>query len=929
MIKFRKRVNTKAESEFDPTKVLLLSLYVGLWVLHMMLVHASDHPRYKSLSKGELNPTFVILLTESTKLIISAGIWLSEKQKNQTLRFDLDALICGLGPAVTLFKQYLPVAFLYAIANNLMITNLQNLDPTVYLLLTNSRLIMTAFMMWIFMGKRISQMKQISIIIITVGLCMQETSSSATESNSTGQELNTRTELKALGLLLLQVLCSVLASLYNETLLKHSQIEKNKPSISAANMCLYVESILLNGFAVMIMPQSSLHYTSFKSDIEIVQSSLLRQGIILTLATVGIVTSYIICKIDSLTKNVALATLVLFTTALGRIFFDYDITVRVACSVLFVSVGVHSYTFSNEKPGQHITLEHAMLSLLKTLKQLWFIPIFFIICMTIDNHNLVIPTNVDTLDLPTVLINGNQQFSIENFNNGTWLDENLHRIDNSRYLTAHQWKNEVRHQLSHPLVKTLLDTKGCRVLDIGSGSGAFSRHLLQLHEGVEILGIDHSNEMVELSKASLRSQFPSFTASVASMENSSSMQNAIGSGASNGEFHIAMIMDSLCHLPDTEAVQNAIANALQPLHVGGLLVASEIPQTIYGTSTFCKTVITKNWITNSTTTLGYEILQFGAVSVNGIYSFILKKTHQKKTENLVPTNQTVTRSQSSLDLSEYVSALKQSDQTSLESSGWPLPEGLQASELSIKRFRTAQDIVYFIVRKLNEKNIPVMLKWGTALHEFRSGLDNDFVPDFHDKDIDIGVFERHFPLIKEMAPEIAANFGWSFKFWKAPLGRRPYGRHILILKGPECKSDKTTLQIDIYDFACKLHDNRLWFPWDMIDMRPNQVLPMKGTKRISGRGYSSSTQVMYMPSDPACYLANIYGDDFRTPMGTNFSRAKALDLPVCDTPTLDATEKLEFIRQLMMCGTCEGRSMDHNVVATFANGLPVTSKLCP
>mmetsp|Transcript_126 Transcript_126/g.151 ORF Transcript_126/g.151 Transcript_126/m.151 type:complete len:914 (-) Transcript_126:147-2888(-) len=906
---------TTAKPNFDPTKILIISTYVGLWVVHYIIVHASGHPRYKDVSKGKLNPAFVILLTEFVKLFVSATILVVQKcrSKEKCSSFVHHARTFEIRPVATLFKQYLPVAFLYAVSNNLMINNLQYFDPTAYVILSSSRLIMTAIVMRIYMGKSLTRMKQISILIITVGLCMKETSSSESTSQDADSDPDPMTNSSHLGLLLLQMLCGVLASVYNETLLKTRKnvmattksLEKNetwpKPitNIHAANMCLYAESILLNGFAVMVMPHASMDHSSFKSNLDFVLSSFLRQGIILTLAMVGILSSFIICNIDSLSKSVASASTVLFTTVLGRILFGYEISYRVALSAVFVSVGVHSFTFSNEKRGNDITPTSVALSLSKTLRQLWFMPLFFYLIAMVDLHRLMplsIPANDDTLYLPTGI-------SVEYLKNEQWLDENLHRLGSNRDLTPDEWQQYVRHHLSTPLVKTLLETKGCRVLDIGCGGGAFSRSLLQLHEGIEIVGVDHSKTMIKTSKTSLQSKFPTYSASVASMEDSASMRKAVVTGGSNGAFHIAMLMDSLCYLPNIEAVQKTIANSLYPLHQGGLLIASMIPQTAYETRQYCETAITREWIKKMSGILGYEILELGSVNENGLYSFILKKTGQK-TVDVRATNQRVNSSESSLVLSD-----------------WPLPEGLQADEQTIKSYRTAQDIIYYIVSKLEEKNAPVMLKWGTALHEFRSGVENNFVPDFNDKDIDIGVFQRHFGLILDMAQEIVDLSGWRIYVRPRSQKRKPF----IAFFGP--KSDRR-LQIDIYPVECNLIENIAWYSWDTVRMRLNAILPMKGTTWISNRGTWISSHTMYMPSDPACYLENIFGPDFRTPMKTSYHRKNATDGPICKTPAVDATEKLELMRQLMLCGSCELSNMNHNAIANFSSRLPVTSPLC-
>jgi len=383
---------TKENQIFDPIKVIIISTYISLWVVHYMLVHASGHSRYNDGSKEKLSPAFVLLLTEFTKLCICATIFVAQKfmSKTESNSGVIHARTFEIGPVVTLFKQYLPVAFFYAVANNLMINNLQHFDPTLYLILSSTRLIMTAIVMRMHMGKSISRMKQISLLIITAGICLKKMSSAESTNQDVPDPIKT---LSHLGLVILQMVCSVLASVCNESQLKKkskNEIETGKPKpisdVFAANMCLYVESIILNGIAVVVMPQALMDHSSFNSNLNTVMNSTLQQGIILTLALVGIVSSFVLCKIDSLSKSVASVSTVLFTTIFGRILFGYEITLRGSFSATLVCIGVHSYTFSNEneKGGQDTTLTVVAYSLAKTLRQLWCIPILFLLIMRAD-----------------------------------------------------------------------------------------------------------------------------------------------------------------------------------------------------------------------------------------------------------------------------------------------------------------------------------------------------------------------------------------------------------------------------------------------------------------------------------------------------------------------------------------------------------------
>ena len=953
--------NCKAKHNFDPTKVLIVSAYVGLWIVHYMLVHASAHPRYEDASSRKLDPTFVILLTEFIKLIMSAVIYIAQRGVSNLCDNVTNSESFRIGPMSALFAQYLPIAFLYAVSNNLMINNLQYFDPTAYVILQSSRLIMTAIVMKIVMGRSINKMKQISILIITAGIFMKETptsKSSGADNQSGGDSgIDTMSHYFHLGLIILQMLCGVLASLYNESLLK----KNNKYiDINVGNMSLYIESILLNGFAMWMIPQGSLGHSSFKANIDMVRSSVLHQGIILTLAMVGIISSLMLRYVDTLSKAVASSTTILFTTVLGRIFFGLEISGMVIISAIFVSIGVHSYTFSNEE-STNLTLILIIRSLSKTFRQLWFIPVFFYL---ISINNLVQYTSSLTPSFdginPEMILHYGKVVSIENLENQHWLDENLHQLNGGQTLSASKWQQYVRLHLSNPLVKTLLEAKGCRVLDVGCGGGAFSRSLLKLHDEVEILGIDHEKLMIDVSHTSLQNETSNFKAAVASMEDASSMHEAIVNSGIKGAFHIAFLMDSLCYLPNNEAVQQSIVNALYPLYPGGLLVASMIPETLDAIQS-CKIVISRDLIDRMKAVVGYEILDLNIYrsdnwenrNQTGRYSFVLKKTGHTTVDGMV-LDKGVKFSNPFLNSTELdwtippptitTTTTIKTTTTTTTTTNTKTKTTITTTvpKVKIRRYQEAQNVIHYITKKLEEKGAPLIIKFGTALHEFRAGVEGQFVPDIKDKDLDVGVFSRHFHFIQDMLPEIEELFGWKPDTHLLPLNAIKKMIIVLLPYDLTNHSSLNGFQIDIYGFHCDLEKNIAWWPWDSQKFRLDVILPLKAHTRIANRIISDtngtlrqnanrteiSNHILYMPSNTSCYLENLFGHDFRIPKKTSFFRNDAYDDPVCITPIYNATERLEFMRQIMFCQHCESSEMNQNVIANYTSGLQVTSKLC-
>ena len=73
------------------------------------------------------------------------------------------------------------------------------------------------------------------------------------------------------------------------------------------------------------------------------------------------------------------------------------------------------------------------------------------------------------------------------------------------------------------------------------------------------------------------------------------------------------------------------------------------------------------------------------------------------------------------------------------------------SDETYKIVLQSEEIVAYIVTKLDEIGAPVTPWFGSMLHEFRNGTGPCVHPNARDKDFDLAVFPQHFPFIKYMA----------------------------------------------------------------------------------------------------------------------------------------------------------------------------------
>eukprot|EP00562_Extubocellulus_spinifer_P018094 CAMPEP_0178597992 /NCGR_PEP_ID=MMETSP0697-20121206/32503_1 /TAXON_ID=265572 /ORGANISM="Extubocellulus spinifer, Strain CCMP396" /LENGTH=196 /DNA_ID=CAMNT_0020235727 /DNA_START=338 /DNA_END=928 /DNA_ORIENTATION=- len=145
-------------TDYLPHSILLV--YISLWVSFYLLTHATNG------SSKPIDPPVLILAVECIKLFVSLGLC-SLKRRNYG----------SSGTSVQIWRLlqiYCPIAMVYCAYNNLMVVNLRHIDPTTYLVLSSSRLLMTAFAwQWMF-GKHIQLTQWISLVFLTIGILIKD-----------------------------------------------------------------------------------------------------------------------------------------------------------------------------------------------------------------------------------------------------------------------------------------------------------------------------------------------------------------------------------------------------------------------------------------------------------------------------------------------------------------------------------------------------------------------------------------------------------------------------------------------------------------------------------------------------------------------------------------------------------------------------------
>lgn len=314
----------------------ILSAYVAVWVFMYLLIHHVMNEDGKRI----LGAPCIVLTVEIVKFIISTMIFCMKPKKDNASTYlhrlkELFAFFKSRA-CLTLALSYMPVAVLYAFYNNLMLINLKSNYPTLYLILSSTRLLMMAFVWQIVFKVEISPRKKVSLVVIMLGyvargLAEQDNNAPAVERHGSPDMI--------FGSLfvLLQMACSVLASVYNEKLLKYHESEEQQQ-----NICLYMNSIAINliiSFATAWIFSEDTSQPSF--DTSVFTPSMIL--VILTLAMSGIITSFVLRYTNSLAKSVASATETSITYLIQISFFHQGLEFFEALAVLLVTCGAIIY----------------------------------------------------------------------------------------------------------------------------------------------------------------------------------------------------------------------------------------------------------------------------------------------------------------------------------------------------------------------------------------------------------------------------------------------------------------------------------------------------------------------------------------------------------------------------------------------------------
>lgn len=344
-------MDKKFLGEFFPTRLsaLIFVSYIVFFIAQSILVKASQTNNFYSY-----NVTCVVMLTELLKLILSTALYLKDH--------NFSTLVSEIFEYRRVLLLYFVPALLYCFYNNLAFRNLQTFDPTTYNLLMQFRVVITGLVFQILFKRRLSGQQWFSLCLLTIGCVIKQFSvrtpefaasadASGSGSSSAGISHGHHSEPTYNGgllsaffswsilLLLFQMLCSCLAGVYNEFLLKDTGADLH---IMVHNIFMYIDSIVCNlAFLILHGQTDELANATMLANIF---SQPLIIAVMVNGSVCGIIVSVFLRSLNSILKTFAGALDLSITAVLCWIIFSIPIEIPTIMAITVVSIATYLYS---------------------------------------------------------------------------------------------------------------------------------------------------------------------------------------------------------------------------------------------------------------------------------------------------------------------------------------------------------------------------------------------------------------------------------------------------------------------------------------------------------------------------------------------------------------------------------------------------------
>eukprot|EP01080_Neovahlkampfia_damariscottae_P004629 gene4629-8202_t len=419
-----KLLNNSQPTMFMTTFAVVV--YVVLFSSQSILIQASS----KSNGKFGYSTFSVVIIVEFFKAIFSISlhfysIW--KEGSENIFELFIKSIKASSKTAIRLFIP----ALIYSMYNNILFFNVSYFGPGVYKVLMNSRIVIIALLSVSILKKNINFQKWVSLLLLTFGCSFVE--------------LSQFTNGKGLKwfhfIILFQSFLSSIGSVSNEYILK----TQKEVALNLQNFWLYVYGVILNSIFLFLSIyvfkfESTTTGTSLFESFSIILSNPLSMLIVFNWCLAGVVTSYILKYLSSVTKSYATATEMIVVAIVSALLFGKNISISFFIAALIVIAAIFIYNTEYEMSKFSLQI----------------ILYFTLICFIVIGAYIF--STKETIDDPKT--NSDQWKKI-------W-----EKKDGFDIITKKQYNTMIRK-----LVEKIEVKPKAKVLEFGVGSGAFLKAL--------------------------------------------------------------------------------------------------------------------------------------------------------------------------------------------------------------------------------------------------------------------------------------------------------------------------------------------------------------------------------------------------------------------------------------------------------------------
>lgn len=308
--------------------------YMALWVSYGLLNELAKRHDVR------FNSTSAVVLQSLLKLAIATYMFLTTDAISAGKHRDWIARSRHLAQQVVkhrvLLLRYFIPAGLYVLYDVLSYVNLRQFDAPTYFLLLQFRMVITGVLHQCMFQKQLNRNQWTSLVVTTLGCAIKTLGSTSSSSSASATGPTTA----AYAMLLLQMLSSTFAGVYNEALLK----KQSAIPLNLQNIFMYIDSLVCT-VAMLVL---GLTGQSFR---DVVQPAAVRVlfsfyvlPMVLIMAFIGVVTSRFLKVLDSVRKAIASALELVVLPLLTALLFGVPLTLSLALSVACVASGVYIYS---------------------------------------------------------------------------------------------------------------------------------------------------------------------------------------------------------------------------------------------------------------------------------------------------------------------------------------------------------------------------------------------------------------------------------------------------------------------------------------------------------------------------------------------------------------------------------------------------------